>query len=121
MGLALVYAFTAIDPSLVLPTVRSAIENECNNVAKGQARKGEVVSRVMDIFERKFKYFRKHLNHIPVMLAIALAKENGRVHDASSEASKYWRDAIAKISSVSLKKLFKLHTSSALEQSVELE
>ncbi|CAK0798429.1 unnamed protein product, partial [Prorocentrum cordatum] len=56
LGLALVFAYTMVDPGLVRPTVRSAIENECGNVAKGKARKGEVVARVMRIFERKFDY-----------------------------------------------------------------
>merc|ERR1719331_3668027 len=57
MGLALSHAYTLVDPGLIRPTVRASIENACSRVAKGQAKKADVIADAMSIFERKFKHF----------------------------------------------------------------
>lgn len=38
LGIVLVHGYYKIDPELVLPKVRASIENECNCIAKGQAK-----------------------------------------------------------------------------------
>jgi DNA topoisomerase-3 len=46
LGLVLVQGYHQIDSSLVLPRVRSDIEDQCNMIAKGLASREEVVKRV---------------------------------------------------------------------------
>ena len=45
LGLVLAQGYYLIDSSLVLPQIRAEIENECNKIAKGQAKKVCVYSR----------------------------------------------------------------------------
>ncbi len=42
LGIVLVHGYLRIDPDLVLPDVRAAIESFCNHIAKGNATKEEV-------------------------------------------------------------------------------
>jgi len=74
LGLAIAHAYALIDPGLVRPTVRAAIENACARVAKGEARKKDVVSKALIVFERKFKRFCKRIDRLPTMLAVAYSK-----------------------------------------------
>lgn len=57
LGVVLVHGYLRIDPALVLPEVRAAIENFCNLVAKGEATKQQVVSHSLRNFAAKFAYF----------------------------------------------------------------
>jgi DNA topoisomerase-3 len=57
LGIVLVHGYKRIDPDLVLPDVRSAIELFCNEIAKGNSSKEHVVSHSLTNFEEKFKYF----------------------------------------------------------------
>lgn len=57
LGIVLVHGYLHIDPDLVLPDVRSAIEKYCSYIAKGLASKEEVVKQSLAAFHEKFDYF----------------------------------------------------------------
>jgi len=94
LGLALIHAYTLIDPALVRPTVRSAIENECGRIAKGLANKKQVVSKAIKVFEQKFGKFSKRVEKLPAMLAVAFSKErDGKSFSGQKEYTEQeWRE-----------------------------
>jgi DNA topoisomerase III len=67
LGQALVHGFYAIDPELVLPQVRAAIEAECALIASGKVTKDEVLLHALDIFERKFRFFVSNVSEMDAL------------------------------------------------------
>ncbi|KAL3315335.1 DNA topoisomerase 3-beta-1 [Cichlidogyrus casuarinus] len=64
LGLVLVHGYQAIDPELVLPYMRRAVEEQLNHIAIGKARYEEVVQYAIAIFSAKYRFF---VEHIPLM------------------------------------------------------
>merc|ERR1712070_829214 len=96
MGLALAHGYALIDHTLILPSVRSKIENECASVAQGRFTKQEVVRRALRSFERKFHKFALKIDRLPMMLAVAYAQDKGSgqvAGDAAGEGLKMWETA----------------------------
>ena len=62
LGFVLIHGYYYIDSELVLPTVRSNIEKECTLIAKGKARKEDVVEHALDVFKEKFCFFRDNIS-----------------------------------------------------------
>jgi len=63
-----------IDSSLVLPTVRSDIEDQCNKIAKGQASKEVVVRKAIDLFSAKFDVFVRSIDKMDVLFGSSFSK-----------------------------------------------
>ena len=63
-----------IDSSLVLPRVRSDIEDQCNRIAKGQASKESVVKKAVDLFSRKYDAFVRNIEKMDVLFGSAFSK-----------------------------------------------
>lgn len=62
LGIVLIHGYYYIDPELVLPTVRSNIEQECTLIAKGKADMNDVIDHSLMIFKDKFVFFRDHIS-----------------------------------------------------------
>jgi len=74
LGLVLAQGYHLIDNSLVLPKIRSDIENECNLIAKGIATKEDVVKKAIELFSNKFKYFVENINKMDVLFGSSFAQ-----------------------------------------------
>jgi DNA topoisomerase III len=77
LGLALAHGYALVDFSLLLPSVRARIENECSRVAQGLVGKDAVIRRTIRIFKKKMYNFASRIDRLPLMLAVAFAQERG--------------------------------------------
>eukprot|EP01130_Rhizamoeba_saxonica_P013804 TRINITY_DN5929_c0_g1_i1.p1 TRINITY_DN5929_c0_g1~~TRINITY_DN5929_c0_g1_i1.p1 ORF type:complete len:835 (+),score=135.02 TRINITY_DN5929_c0_g1_i1:53-2506(+) len=62
LGIALVHGYQRIDPELVLPRVRAAIEEYISYIAIGSSDYEEVVGYSIGIFREKFLYLSNNIN-----------------------------------------------------------
>ncbi|CAM39725.2 putative DNA topoisomerase III [Leishmania braziliensis MHOM/BR/75/M2904] len=62
LGIVLIHGIKAIDPELVLPLVRSRVEEYVTHIAEGRARLEDVLSYSLDLFFSKFKFFKEHID-----------------------------------------------------------
>ena len=67
LGVVLVHGYLRIDPALVLPDVRAAIEQFCNQIAKGEASKDIVIAHSLINFEQKFRYFMTNIERMDAL------------------------------------------------------
>eukprot|EP00940_MAST-03C_sp_MAST-3C-sp2_P002319 g2319.t1 len=75
MGLTLVHGFLRIDPELVLPRVRAAIENECSRIARGEAKADEVLEYALEIFARKYDHFVDNIGRMDSLFSMHYAPQ----------------------------------------------
>lgn len=68
LGLALIDGINSIDSELVLPTVRSHVEAQLELIAKGKARRAEVVAHVLKEFEAKFDFLASNVGRLTEVL-----------------------------------------------------
>lgn len=74
LGLVLVQGYHRIDSSLVLPIVRSDIEAQCNQIAKGRASKDAVVRKALDLFLAKFDVFVASIGRMDLLFGASFSK-----------------------------------------------
>lgn len=74
LGIVLVQGYLRIDPDLVLPRVRSAIEEQCTLIAQGKKDKGEVVEHSLNNFKAKFEYFVMKINMMDELFGSSFTK-----------------------------------------------
>lgn len=72
LGLALVKGYCAIDPELVLPSIRQNIEKCCDLIAKGKAEFAKVLAHVLKMFKLKFQFFRLNIVAMERLLEVML-------------------------------------------------
>lgn len=70
----LVNGYHAIDSSLVLPQIRSDIEDECTKISKGFASKDSVVKKAIELFSGKFDFFVKNINKMDMLFGSSFSK-----------------------------------------------
>jgi DNA topoisomerase-3 len=64
LGIVLVHGYHLIDPDLVLPAIRMNIEKECTLIAKGKAKKEDVVAHALEVAKKKFIFFSAHIEAV---------------------------------------------------------
>lgn len=86
LGLVLVQGYHQIDSSLVLPQVRSDIEDQCNKICKGIASKDDVVKRALALFRGKFDLFVENIGKMDVLFGSSFAKLEVRARSVCNDA-----------------------------------
>ncbi|XP_076061845.1 DNA topoisomerase 3-beta isoform X2 [Oratosquilla oratoria] len=73
LGIVLVHGYQKIDPDLVLPTMRSAVEEQLNLIALGNADFDSVLRHTLEIFELKFQYFVKNIEGMDQLFEVSFS------------------------------------------------
>ncbi|CBH17906.1 DNA topoisomerase III, putative [Trypanosoma brucei gambiense DAL972] len=73
LGVVLIHGIKSIDPELVLPLVRSKVEEYVTCIAEGQARLDEVLSSVLDLFFGKFRYFKENIERFDALMGASFS------------------------------------------------
>nr|CCC53485.1 putative DNA topoisomerase III, fragment [Trypanosoma vivax Y486] len=68
LGIVLIHGIKSIDPELVLPLVRSKVEEYVTLIAEGKAGLDEVLSSVLDLFFGKFRYFKENIERFDALM-----------------------------------------------------
>ena len=66
--------YHAIDSTLVLPQIRSDIEDQCAKIAKGIATREQVVDKAIELFSGKFDFFVKNIHKMDVLFGSSFSK-----------------------------------------------
>ncbi|XP_064118388.1 DNA topoisomerase 3-beta-1-like [Macrobrachium nipponense] len=73
LGIVLVHGYQKIDPDLVLPTMRSAVEEQLNLIALGKADFNSVLHHTLEIFQLKFHYFVKNIQNMDELFEVSFS------------------------------------------------
>lgn len=73
LGIVLVHGIKTIDPELVLPLVRSRVEEYVTHIAEGRAQLQDVLSYSLELFFAKFKFFKEHIDTFDALMGASFS------------------------------------------------
>jgi DNA topoisomerase-3 len=77
LGIVLVQGYLRIDPDLILPKIRSNIEDQCSLIASGAATKEDVVEHSLKHFLLKFNYFCNNISRMVKFMVVVVVVGDG--------------------------------------------
>lgn len=91
LGIVLVHGYQRVDCELVLPTMRSAVEEQLNLIALGNANFNAVLKHAIKIFQQKFNYFVGNINLIDQLFEVSFSalSESGKKHSRCGKCRRY--------------------------------
>lgn len=98
LGIVLVHGYHKIDSELVLPTMRSAVEQQLNLIALGKANFQAVLKHTIDIFKLKFQYFVKNIDGMDQLFEVSFSplSASGKAHSRCGKCRRYMKYIPAK-------------------------
>lgn len=98
LGIVLVHGYQKIDPQLVLPTMRSAVEQQLNLIAVGKAEFDSVLQHAIEIFTRKFVYFVRTITSMDELFEVSFTplKDTGKALSRCGKCNRYMKYISAK-------------------------
>ncbi|XP_050303621.1 DNA topoisomerase 3-beta-1 [Anthonomus grandis grandis] len=98
LGIVLVHGYQKIDAQLVLPTMRSAVEEQLNLIAAGKANFNAVLKHTIDIFKLKFQYFVKNIDAMDQLFEVSFSplSASGKAHSRCGKCRRYMKYIQAK-------------------------
>ncbi|XP_034190961.2 DNA topoisomerase 3-beta isoform X1 [Osmia lignaria lignaria] len=93
LGIVLVHGYQKIDPELVLPTMRSAVEEQLNLIAQGRADFHAVLQHTVEIFKQKFHYFVKSIEAMDQLFEVSFSplSASGKAHSRCGKCRRYMK------------------------------
>lgn len=78
----IIFFSSQIDPELVLPTMRSAVEEQLNLIALGRADFHAVLLHTVEIFKQKFHYFVQSIEAMDQLFEVSFSplSASGKAH-----------------------------------------
>lgn len=82
-----------IDPELVLPTMRSAVEEQLNLIARGEADFKAILRHTTEIFRRKFQYFVLNIEAMDQLFEVSFSplSSSGKAHSRCGKCRRYMK------------------------------
>uniref|UniRef100_A0A1B6EGG0 DNA topoisomerase n=1 Tax=Clastoptera arizonana TaxID=38151 RepID=A0A1B6EGG0_9HEMI len=98
LGIVLVHGYQKIDLELVLPTMRSAVEEQLNLIAHGLADYDAVLRHTVEIFKLKFLYFVKNIEGMDQLFEVSFSPlaTSGKAHSRCGKCRRYMKYIQAK-------------------------
>lgn len=93
LGIVLVHGYQKIDPELVLPTMRSAVEEQLNLIAQGRADFYAVLQHTVEIFKQKFTYFVQSIDGMDQLFEVSFSplSASGKSHSRCGKCRRYMK------------------------------
>ena len=93
LGIVLVHGYQKIDPELVLPTMRSAVEKQLNLIAAGTADFRAVTKHAIEIFRAKFQYFVSNITNMDTLFEVSFSSlaDSGKAHSRCGKCRRYMK------------------------------
>merc|ERR1719367_1751379 len=73
LGIVLVHGYLKIDPDLVHPQMRSAVEEQLDLIAHGKANFKSVLKHTLEVFKLKFMYFVKTIESMDQLFEVSFS------------------------------------------------
>ena len=73
LGIVLVHGYLKIDPDLVRPSMRSAVEKQLDLIAQGKADFKSVLAHTLEIFKLKFHYFVNNITGMDQLFEVSFS------------------------------------------------
>lgn len=98
LGIVLVHGYLKIDPDLVKPTMRSAVEKQLDLIAQGKADFQQVLHHTLEVFKRKFLYFVKNVEGMDQLFEVSFSSlaDSGRPFSRCGKCRRYMKLVDAK-------------------------
>ncbi|XP_022920150.1 DNA topoisomerase 3-beta-1 [Onthophagus taurus] len=98
LGIVLVHGYQKIDPELVLPTMRSAVEEQLNLIALGKANFQAVLKHTVEIFNLKFQYFVKNIDGMDQLFEVSFSplSASGKAFSRCGKCRRYMKYIMTK-------------------------
>lgn len=93
LGIVLVHGYQKIDPELVLPTMRSAVEEQLNLISRGAADFRAVTRHAIEIFRLKFLYFVTNITNMDSLFEVSFSSlaDSGKAHSRCGKCRRYMK------------------------------
>ncbi|KAF2364981.1 TOPRIM domain [Trinorchestia longiramus] len=93
LGIVLVHGYQKIDIDLVLPTMRSAVEEQLNLIAAGKADFDSVLRHTLQIFAAKFQYFVSNIGGMDNLFEVSFSplSDSGKPFSRCGKCKRYMK------------------------------
>ena len=98
LGIVLVHGYLKIDPDLVKPTMRSAVEKQLDLIAQGKANYESVLNHTLEVFKLKFLYFVKSISGMDQLFEVSFSSlaDSGRPFSRCGKCRRFMKLVEAK-------------------------
>ena len=98
LGIVLVHGYLKIDPDLVKPTMRSAVEKQLDLIAHGKATMDSVLKHTLEVFKLKFLYFVKNITGMDQLFEVSFSTlaDSGRPFSRCGKCRRFMKLVEAK-------------------------
>ena len=98
LGIVLVHGYLKIDPDLVKPTMRTAVEKQLDLIAQGKADFNSVLAHTLEVFKLKFLYFVKNIMGMDQLFEVSFSTlaDSGRPFSRCGKCRRFMKLVEAK-------------------------